>query len=225
MAHLLHIDSSIQGDRSVSRKLTARAAGAWRQAHPDGSVRYRDLGANPIPHLDAGTGTARMIPPELRTDAQKASWTLSEELVGEIEAADTVLLGMPLYNYGAPSTVKAWVDHLIAPGLAIDTTTGKGLLGGRQFIVVATRGGSYGTGARREGWDHASAWLPHGLSKTGLEPQFVEVELTLAKSDPAMSHLVPRAEASLRIAEQQIDALWDTRSSADQQAVTVEARS
>ena len=70
MAHLLHIDSSIQGDRSVSRKLTARAADAWRAAHPGGTVTYRDLGSNPLPHFDAATGLARLVPPELRTPAQ-----------------------------------------------------------------------------------------------------------------------------------------------------------
>src|SRR6202166_2685158 len=84
VAHLLHIDSSIQGDRSVSRKLTARAAGAWRAAHPGGTVTYRDLGASPVPHLDTSTGLARMVPPEHRTLAQAASWALSEELVSEI---------------------------------------------------------------------------------------------------------------------------------------------
>ena len=66
MAHLLHIDSSIQGYRPVSRKLTARTAHAWRAAHPGGTVTYRDLGSNPLPHFDAATGLARLVPPELR---------------------------------------------------------------------------------------------------------------------------------------------------------------
>ena len=123
MAHLLHIDSSIQGDRSVSRKLTARAAAAWRAAHPGGTVTYRDLGSNPVPHFDAATGLARLVPPELRTPAQAGSWALSEELVNEIREADTILLGLPLYNFGAPSSVKAWLDHLIGPGLSHDPDT------------------------------------------------------------------------------------------------------
>jgi FMN-dependent NADH-azoreductase len=67
MAHLLHIDSSIQGDRSVSRKLTARARGAWLAAHPGGTVTYRDLGSHPLPHFDTATGLARLVPPEQRT--------------------------------------------------------------------------------------------------------------------------------------------------------------
>ena len=79
MAHLLHIDSSIQGDRSVSRKLTARAADAWRAAHPGGTVTYRDLGSNPVPHFDAATGLARMVPPEQRTPEYLAKF-LPEEI-------------------------------------------------------------------------------------------------------------------------------------------------
>lgn len=208
MTHLLHIDSSIQGDNSVSRTLTARVAEAWRTAHPDGTTTYRDLGRHPLPHLDAESGLARVIPADHRTPAQQASWRLTEELIGEVKAADTVLLGLPLYNYGAPSVVKSWVDHLIAPGLAVNPETGEGLLGGREFIVIATRGGGYGSGAPKQGWDHASAWLPHGLAMTGLEPRFVAAELTLAKTTPAMAGLIPMAEESLRAAEEQIDALW-----------------
>jgi FMN-dependent NADH-azoreductase len=208
MAQLLQIDSSIQGDRSVSRRLTARAADVWRTAHPDGTVTYRDLGTHPLPHLDADGGLARMVPPENHTSAQAASWALSEELVAEILAADTILLGLPLYNFGPPSSVKSWVDHLVARGLSIDAATGGGLLGGRELIVLASRGGGYGAGAPREGWDHAEPWLPHGLNATGLETRFIAAELTLADVNPAMAELKPLAAESLAAAEREIDALW-----------------
>jgi FMN-dependent NADH-azoreductase len=208
MSHLLHIDSSIQGERSVSRRLTARAAAAWRAAHPDGAVTYRDLGAEPLPHLDAAGGLARMVPAEQHTPAQRESWELSERLVHEIERADVVLLGLPLYNYGAPSSVKSWVDHLLVPGLAYDPETRAGLLGDREFIVLATRGGGYGEGTPRNGWDHAEPWLPHGISGTGLQPRFIAVELTLAPVVPAMAELIPLHEASLAAAEKEIDNLW-----------------
>ncbi|MFI5590217.1 FMN-dependent NADH-azoreductase [Amycolatopsis sp. NPDC051758] len=208
MAHLLHIDSSIQGERSVSRRLSARAAAAWRAAHPEGTVTYRDLGANPLPHLDAAGGAARAVPPEQHTPEQAASWARTLEVVNEVKAADTVLLGLPVYNYGAPSSVKSWVDHLIAPGHSVDHETMAGLLGGREFIVLASRGGGYGEGTPREGWDHAEQWLPHGVSLTGLEPRFVTAELTLAHVNPAMAELIPLADASLATAERVIDELW-----------------
>src|ERR1700736_6458112 len=120
MAHLLHVDSSIRGDASVSRKLSARAAAAWRAAHPGGTVTYRDLGRDPLPHLDAAGGLGRILPCDQHTAAQAESWAVTEQLVNEIKEADTIVLGLPLYNFGAPSSVKAWVDHLIAPGLSID---------------------------------------------------------------------------------------------------------
>jgi FMN-dependent NADH-azoreductase len=208
VAHLLHIDSSIQGDRSISRKLTARASAAWRAAHPEGTVTYRDLGSNPVPHFDAATGPARLVPPEQHTPAQAASWALTEELVNEIKEADTILLGLPLYNFGAPSSVKAWVDHLIAPGLSIDPQTHAPLLGGREFIVLASRGGGYAEGTPRQGWDHAEPWLPHAIAATGLEPRFITAELTLAEVTPAMAELIPLAAESLAAAEQAIDSLW-----------------
>jgi FMN-dependent NADH-azoreductase len=208
MAHLLHIDSSIQGDLSVSRGLTARAAGVWRAAHPEGTVTYRDFGTDPIPHLTARTGRARMTPAEDRTPEEQASWELSRELIEEILHADVVLLGLPVYNFGAPSTVKAWVDHLVAPGLSIDPTTGTGMLGGHDLLVLESRGGGYAPGTPREGWDHAEAWLPHSLSLTGLEPRFITAELTLAETNPAMAELKPLAAESLAAAERAIDALW-----------------
>src|SRR6185312_1042383 len=195
MAHLLYIDSSVQGDRSTSRRLTARAAERWRATHPDGTVTYRDLAVNPIPHLDAAAGTARLVPADQRSSAQQTSFALSVALVDEIKSADTVLLGLPVYNIGAP-------------GLSIDAETGGGLLDGTDFIVLASRGGGYGPGTPREGWDHAEAWLPHAVSLTGLRPRIITAELTMADLNPAMADLKPLAAESLRRALMAIDQLW-----------------
>jgi len=148
-----------------------------------------------------------MLPRDQHTAAQAGSWALTEELVNEIKEADTIVLGLPLYNFGAPSSVKAWVDHLIAPGLTSDPETHAPLLGCRDFVVLASRGG-YGAGTPREGWDHAEPWLPHAISSTGLEPRFITAELTLAEVTPAMAELIPLAAKSLAAAEQAIDGLW-----------------
>jgi FMN-dependent NADH-azoreductase len=208
MAHLLHIDTSIQGDQSTSRRLSARAADRWRATHPDGTVTYRDFAVDPIPHLDAEGGLARLTPPETHTSAQAASLARSVELINEIKRADTVLLGLPLYNFGPPSTVQAWVDHLVAPGLSFDAETHDGFLGDSEFVVLAARGGGYGPGTPRHGWDHAETWLPHGLALTGLSPRFITAELTMANSNPALAELRPLAAESLTSAEQDIDDLW-----------------
>jgi len=194
MPHLLHIDASVQGDQSVSRRLTARAADRWRAAHPGGTVTYRDLAADPLPHLDP----SRSAP-------------ISAELVAEIKAADAVLLGLPLYNYGPPSTVKAWVDHVLVDGLSVDFSTGQGLLVGTELVAIETRGGGYGAGTPREGWDHAQGWLEHALSMTGLDTRFIVVEFTLADTKPAMAELRPLAAQSLADGQAQIDLLWEAR--------------
>jgi FMN-dependent NADH-azoreductase len=155
-----------------------------------------------------------MVAPADHTPAQAASWALTQELVDEIRAADTILLGLPVYNFGAPSTVKAWVDHLIAPGLSLDPATHEGLLGGRDLIVLASRGGGYAPGTPREGWDHAEQWLPHGLALTGLVPRFITAELTAADVNPAMAALKPQAAESLAAAERAVDVLWHAQAMA-----------
>ena len=210
MPHLLHIDSSITGEHSTSRRLSARAARRWLAAHPGETITYRDLAAHPIPHFDTVTGLARLVPPETRSRAEHLSFALSVELINEIKQADTVLLGLPLYNYGPPSTVKAWLDHLIAPGVSVDAETNAGLLGDTEFIVLAACGGGYGPGTPRDGWDHAEPWLRHALSTTGIEPRFITAELTAASSNPAMADLLPLAAESLVRAEATIDGLWGT---------------
>ena len=160
-------------------------------------MTYRDLAEDPLPHLDPRTSAA-----------------LSASLIDEISAADTVLLGLPLYNFGPPSTVKAWVDHIVAAGLSFDTATGEGLLGGKDFVAIETRGGGYGAGTPREGWDHAQTWLTHGVSLTGLQPRFVVVELTMAQTNPAMAELKPLAAQSLADGQAAIDRLWDAEETA-----------
>jgi FMN-dependent NADH-azoreductase len=147
-------------------------------------------------------------PTHQHTPAQRASFALSVELVDEIKRADTILLGLPLYNFGPPSTVKAWVDHIVAPGLSIEAETGAGLLGDTDFVVLASRGGGYGPGTPREGWDHNEAWLPHAVSLTGLVPRFITAELTMADVNPAMAELKPLAAESLGRALSAIDQLW-----------------
>jgi FMN-dependent NADH-azoreductase len=124
------------------------------------------------------------------------------------DQADTVLLGLPLYNYGPPSTVKSWVDHIIALGLSIDAETHAGLLGDADFIVLASRGGGYGPGTPRDGWDHAQTWLLHAVSGTGLQPRFITAELTAADANPEMAHLKPLAAERLNTALAAIDQLW-----------------
>ena len=208
MPHLLHVDSSLQGDNSTSRRFTAEAAAAWRAANPGGQVTYRDLAADPLPHYDAAAHSARMVAPADHTPEQARAWELATELVGEVRAADTVIVGAPMYNWGPPTTLKTWIDHLIAPGLSRDAATQEGLLGGRQMTIISSRGGGYGPGTPREGWNHVDGWLGHVLSSIGLEPEIVEVEMTLADVVPDLAQFKDLAAASRERARQTISGLY-----------------
>lgn len=208
MPHLLHIDSSVQGDNSVSRALSARAAAAWQAANPTGTVTYRDLNASPLPVLNTDANLARYIPAEQQTPEQAAFAALSKELTDELKTADQVIIGLPLYNYAAPSTIKTWVDHIVFPGLSTDPATGEGLLGETKVQVLVSRGGGYGEGTPRYGWDHASPWFVQVLSTIGLDADVIAAELTLAEVVPAMAELKPLAAESLADAQRDIDALF-----------------
>lgn len=208
MPHLLHIDASVQGDNSVSRKLTARAAAAWKAANPTGTVTYRDLNADQLPLLNTDANLARYVPADQRTPEQAAFADLSERLTDEIKGADQVIFGLPLYNYAAPATVKTWVDHIVFPGLSTDPASGESLLGEPRFQAIVSRGGGYGEGTPRHGWDHATDWFVKVLSTLGVEVDVIAAELTLAEVVPAMAELKPLAAESLAGAERQIDELF-----------------
>ncbi|MDQ2815329.1 MAG: NAD(P)H-dependent oxidoreductase [Actinomycetota bacterium] len=203
MSHLLHIDSSLRTEGSRSRRLSAHYAERWRASHPDGTVTYRDLAANPVPHLDHAAFLAGFVPAADRTPEQVAARALAEPLIGEILAADTVLIGMPLYNFGPPSTFKAWFDRIVSPETM-------GQLGGKEFVIVTARGGGYQPGTPRHGWDHREAWLRHALTPLGVsDVAFVDTELTLARESPTMIPLDLGAaeDQSLSAAFAAIDAL------------------
>ncbi len=212
MRHLLHLDSSFRTEGSRSRKLSAYYAEAWSAAHPDGSVTYRDLSADPVPHLDNEAFTANFLDPSDRTPAQVAARGLTEVLAGELVAADEIVIGLPLYNFSVPSTFKAWVDRIIVLGLTVGE--GGGLLTGRPVTFTTARGGGYGPGTPREGWDHREPWLRHVLSNVGLtDLTFIETELTLARESPAMAplDLGGAEDKSLADAHEAIDALFRQR--------------
>jgi FMN-dependent NADH-azoreductase len=183
VSHLLHLDSSLRTEGSRSRRQSARYAGRWKAKNPSGTVTYRDLAADPVPHLDGTVVSAQFTNPADRTPEQAAAHALTEALIGEVMAADTVLIGIPLYNFGPPSTFKAWFDRIVS-----EQTLGK--LSDKTFVVLTARGGGYGPGTPREGWDHREPWLRHALSTLGVEdPVFVGAELTLAREAPAMISL------------------------------------
>lgn len=148
MSTLLEIHSSINGDQSASSSLVRDYVSAWKERHPDGRVITRDLSASPIPHLDGARFGAFLTSADERDAAQAADVAQSDELVGEIQAADTIVLGIPMYNFSVPSTFKAWMDHVARAGITFRYTENGpvGLLEGKRAVVIATRGGVHAGG-------------------------------------------------------------------------------
>jgi FMN-dependent NADH-azoreductase len=208
MPTLLHLDSSMRHEGSRSRALSAHFAAAWQQANPDGTVIYRDLAAAPIPHLDLTAFSANFVADEDRTAAQREARKLAEALANELLAADEIVIGIPLYNFGPPSTFKAWFDRIVVPGLTVDLESG-GLLGGRRLTFTAARGGGYGPGTPREGWDHREPWLHHVFGQLGIDDvRVIQAELTLSRESPRMSGLEDLEDKSIADAHAAIDELF-----------------
>ena len=215
MPTLLHLDSSMRVEGSRSRALSDHFARSWQHAHADGSVIYRDLAADPVPHLDLHAFTANLVADEDRTAAQREARALTETLAGEVLAADEIVIGMPLYNFAAPSTVKAWLDRIVVPGLTVDPG-GRGLAGGRRVTVTAARGGGYGPGTPRHGWDHREPWLALALSTVGIDDiRVIHAELTLSRESPKMSGLEDLEDQSIADAHAAIDAVFGRSAESD----------
>ncbi|MEV0536193.1 NAD(P)H-dependent oxidoreductase [Kitasatospora sp. NPDC050463] len=194
MPTLLHIDSSAFTDGSVSREVSAAYRAAWQAQHPEGVVIHRDLAARPLPHLDAHGISAAFTPAEGRSPEQAAAFALREELMAELEQADAIVIGTPMYNFTIPSGLKAWLDQVILMGrTAGDTPTAAGT----PVTVVAARGGSYAPGAPREPYEFVTTYLEKVLTgMLGLEVDFIVPEFTMAATVPAMADFVQQAADS-----------------------------
>lgn len=147
MSAVLVLNSSATGPASVTRALVQDAVSRLRAQDPALSVVTRDLGSAPVPHLDPD-GTAGIGPAEPGNEAQARARALSDTLIGELREADTLVIGAPMYNFGIPSTLKAWFDHVLRAGVTFRYTEAgpEGLMTGKRAILVVARGGLYSEG-------------------------------------------------------------------------------
>ncbi len=145
MQTLLQIRSSIFSDGGQSSRLAERFVAAWHAAKPGGKVIVRDLALEPVPHLDAARFGAFVAKRDERTPEQQAMVAYSDALIDELARADVVVLAVPMYNFGIPSTLKAYFDHIARAGETFRYTEEgpAGLLTGKKVYVFAARGGLY----------------------------------------------------------------------------------
>lgn len=156
---ILHIDSSITGENSASRAITGAIVERLRSADPGARVIYRDLVANPIPHLTL--------------DAFAANPDVDEFL-----AADTIVIGAPMYNFTLPTQLKAWIDRIAIAGKTFRYTAEgpEGLAGGKRVIVALARGGVYSQGSPAAAFEHLETYLRSVFNFVGIEPEFLVAE-------------------------------------------------
>jgi FMN-dependent NADH-azoreductase len=175
MSRVLVIESSARQQGSVSRELTQQFIANWQAAHPADQIQVRDLAAEPVPHLDATLLGGWMTPSEQQSEAEKAALARSNQLTDELLAADVLVLAAPMYNFAIPSTLKAWLDHVLRAGVTFKyTETGpQGLLTGKRAFVLTARGGIYAG----SGLDHQEPYLRQALAFIGIhDVQFIHAE-------------------------------------------------
>lgn len=170
--NILHLDSSILGPRSVSRSLSAHVVDQLRQKMPGVRVTYRDLAAEPIPHLSgAYVAVTRGGVATPSDDALSADLALGETVMQEFLSAEIVVIGVAFYNFSIPSQLKAWVDRIAIAGKTFRYTESgrpEGLAGNKRVFLAVARGGFYGDGSPVKAMEHAENYLRSAFSFIGV---------------------------------------------------------
>ncbi|WP_372865862.1 FMN-dependent NADH-azoreductase [Pseudomonas sp.] len=175
MSKVLVIESSARQQGSVSRQLTEQFIAQWQTAHPADHIQVRDLAVEQVPHLDANLLGGWITPADQQSVAEQRALALSNTLTDEVLAADVLVLAAPMYNFAIPSTLKAWLDHVLRAGVTFKyTETGpQGLLTDKRAFVLTARGGIYAGGSL----DHQEPYLRQALAFIGIhEVSFIHAE-------------------------------------------------
>lgn len=175
MNQILVLQTSARREASVSREFTDQLVDALKAGAPDANVVTRELGLNPVPHLDETLLGGWMKPVDEQSAEERAAAARSDELIDELLASDVVVIGSAMYNFGITSTLKSWLDHVLRAGKTFRYTESgpQGLAGDRKVYVVTARGGRYqGTAV-----DHQQPYLETALGFIGItDVQFIHAE-------------------------------------------------
>jgi FMN-dependent NADH-azoreductase len=176
MKSVLVINSSAAREESVSRMLVDETVARLREANPFAEIARRDLGEHPVPHLT--TDTLNGVRGTPASPAEQKARALSDDLIAELRAADTVVIGAPMYNFGVTTSLRAWFDHVLRAGETFSYSAAgpRGLLGGKRVIVIESRGGLYSEGPAAA-IDFQEPYLRHLLGFVGItDVTFVRAE-------------------------------------------------
>jgi len=196
---LLHIDSAITGEQSVSRQLTARIVRDWLAHHPGTQVEYLDLAQDAPAHFTLDAMAPRTGQTDGLSDAQQRENAVSERLVRQFLAADVVVIGAPLYNFTVPTQLKAWIDRIALPGRTFRYTAGgpEGLAGGKTVFIASSRGGVYSTTEAGRMLEHQESLLQTVMGFFGVtDVRIVRAEGTGMGPEARAQALADAARAS-----------------------------
>lgn len=176
MTTLLHIDASARGDRSLSRRLSQAFVQAWAAREPEATIIARDIGRNPPPIVSERWIGAAFTPADRRTAEQREELRLSDELIDEIDRAQLIVLGTPMYNYGMPAALKSWFDKVIRIGKTFTFDRARGdyplqpIMSGKTLVILSARGEfGFGPGGVREDMNHLETHIRTCAHYLGVE--------------------------------------------------------
>jgi FMN-dependent NADH-azoreductase len=169
MKKILNIVSSVKGEDSFSIKLSNAVIEKLLSVYPGSSINTHDLTKNPFPHLEESHFTAFYTPEELRTEEHKEAIQNSDQAIKELMEADIIVIGVPLYNFGIPSTLKAWIDHIVRAGVTFSYANGfpEGLVVNKDVYLAIASGGIYSDGPMK-GYDFTEPYLRTVLGFIGM---------------------------------------------------------
>jgi FMN-dependent NADH-azoreductase len=175
---LLRIDSSARRN-SISRQLTQKFVEVWKKENPEGEVVERDLAQTTLPHITDEWMLAAHSDPATITPSQREVLAISDALVDELLAADTIVIGAPMYNLTVSAPLKAWIDQIVRAGRTVlwSASGAEGVLKGKKVFVLTSRGGSFRPGSPTAQYDHQEPYLRHILGFIGLsDVTFIHAE-------------------------------------------------
>jgi FMN-dependent NADH-azoreductase len=196
---LLRVDASSRLEGSVSRRLADSAEALWKSAHPQGRVRRRDLAANAVPHVASETIEGFFTPAEKISQRLRSATALSDELIAELKACHTLVISSPMYNFGVPSALKAWIDQVVRVGETFSYAHGEftGLaVGPRALLVLAY--GAPGYSGPTAAMDHVRPFLTTVLNFIGISQVDVVVAHSTTAGAATVAAQIEAAQRSLR---------------------------
>jgi FMN-dependent NADH-azoreductase len=167
MPNLLSVVASPRGDYSISRALTAHFVETWKQNHPGSTVQTRDLFTTKLPFIDLPWIAGAYTPVEQHSPEMTEALAIGNELIAELQAADHIVIGTPMYNFATPAILKAWIDHIVRIGVTF-TSSYEGLLKNKKVTVIVASGGVYTPGSPTESYNAETGYLKQIFGFIGL---------------------------------------------------------